>query len=183
MDATQPKINEIEQKLKELTLELQKLKQALPAQQGSNQSQIQTEEEEKKETTDETQANHAKPLNPPSMIHVSKQKSQYKVIAMEYCQKMNLPKPIEECTENKDWNVCWNYLSPNGCSRQKCEWTHPDLSGLNAEERQQNAKTLRKNMQKTRYNAKVTINDKTVDGKGASKANAIYDAYKNSYNA
>ncbi len=49
---------------------------------------------------------------------------------------MNLPKPIEVCIENKYWNICCHYLSPKGCKRKKCQWTHIDLNDLNSQKKQ-----------------------------------------------
>eukprot|EP00483_Globobulimina_turgida_P002547 UN02551 len=196
--ATQQRIYEIEQKLKDLSLELTKLKQSLPPDiPFSNEDIIsqldkfadlppanEQKEEEKKASeskeiaTDSKSGPNAEETGTSKSARVSskkmRNKSSYKVIAIEYCQKMNLSKPIEVCTERKDWNICWDYLSPKGCTRHDCRWTHADL---NIKQRQI-AKKRRKNMESTRFSAKVTIDEKSACGEGSSKGYAIYDAYR-----
>ena len=186
MQATQKRVEEIEQQLLDLTAQLKELKASLPPNSrnlppppASYRYVVKSQNADNKLTTETTKAEHktkktaTNSMNAkPRMIY--NHKSKWKVMAIEYCAKTKMPKPEEMVAESEEWRFCWNYLSAKGCDREQCDWTHPKLT----QEQQKNLSIRRKEVMKNRYRATLTFLDQKVFGEGDSKRNAIYAAYQ-----
>mmetsp|Transcript_3189 Transcript_3189/g.5742 ORF Transcript_3189/g.5742 Transcript_3189/m.5742 type:complete len:277 (+) Transcript_3189:33-863(+) len=170
-DVAYQRVQELETQIQSLTLELRNLKRTLPLEAVSQVPQVRTH------AVNDDDAKMV--MITPAHLTAAGQRgsapnpSQYKVLAMEYCQKTHMAKPVESITENKDFQVCWNFASAKGCTRRDCRWRHVEEAQLYG-----TVQSGKQQVEKKRFTAKVSISDQSALGNGASKRTALNEAYR-----
>lgn len=70
----------------------------------------------------------------------------------------------------EDWDICWDYLSPKGCNRDKCRWRH----GNPKIDQRQIAKRRKRYIEENERNRKIKRQQTLIGGPDNNKSGNCY---------